>query len=158
MQLSLAPTAAGQAQGHRLEARRAAGQQRGGAARLVVRASQAGGSPPSLDTSKGLFTSNSSLLGPKPNLSGPGSPSLGPQLGSSKPKQVNLDEVPLQSGVRNVALMLDWGQPFRRGPVAGCTALPGMPCAVSLRKLGAAGRGPALRPPAALARPPRTSQ
>ncbi len=101
MQLSLAPTAAGQALGHRLEARRAAGQQRCGAARLVVRASQAGGSPPSLDTSKGLFTSNSSLLGPKPNLSGPGSPSLGAPLSSSKPKQINLDDVELKSGVRS---------------------------------------------------------
>lgn len=100
MQLSLAPTAAGQALGHRLEARRAASQQRNGAARLVVRASQAGGSPPSLDTSKGLFTSNSSLLGPKPNLSGPGSPSLGAPLSSSKAKQVNLDDVELKSGVR----------------------------------------------------------
>ncbi|KAI7840077.1 hypothetical protein COHA_006207 [Chlorella ohadii] len=99
MQLSLAPTAAGQALGHRLEARRAAGQQRCGAARLVVRASQAGGSPPSLDTSKGLFTSNSSLLGPKPNLSGPGSPSLGAPLSSSKPKQINLDDVELKSGL-----------------------------------------------------------
>lgn len=65
----------------------------------MVRASQAGGSPPSLDTSKGLFTSNSSLLGPKPNLSGPGSPSLGAPLSSSKSKQVNLDDVELKSGV-----------------------------------------------------------
>ena len=99
MQLSLAPTAAGQALGHRLEARRAASQQRGVAARLVVRANQAGGSPPSLDTSKGLFTSNSSLLGPKPNLGGGSSPSLGPPLASSKAKQVNLDDVPLASKV-----------------------------------------------------------
>jgi len=58
-----------------------------------------------LDASKlsgGLTTSNSSLLGPKPNLGGASltssSPSLGTPLASSRPK-LNLDDVELKSGV-----------------------------------------------------------
>ena len=96
MQLAIASLATCQHVGAGLDSRRGGARSsqqqrmgRPGAAALVVRAS-------SLD-SKGLFTSNSSLLGPKPNLGGP---SLGPQLGakSSKP-QINIDDVPLRSGV-----------------------------------------------------------
>lgn len=49
------------------------------------------------DSSSGGLTSNSSLLGPSINLGGP---SLGPKLNTSSAKpSINLDDVPLESGV-----------------------------------------------------------
>lgn len=119
MQLALAALAPSQAAGLRMEPRRASSQQRGGrAAALVVRATGS-----SLDGSKGLFSSNSSLLGPKAPGQGSG-PSLGSPLSSSKP-QVSLDDVPLASGVS--------APPCRRRPLP----LPWLPACA-----------PASRPPA----------
>lgn len=92
-----ASLAACQAPGLAAQSRRQQQQQqrRGRAAALIVRAADV----PNL--SGGLTTTNSSLLGPKPNLGGSslgGSPSLGPKLSTGRP-QVSLDDVQLKSGV-----------------------------------------------------------
>jgi hypothetical protein len=94
MQLTMASLGACQAPGFTAEARRGLQQQRAAArprAAVVVRAS-------SLD-SKGLFTTNSSLLGPKPNLSGPSTSLSGPGPASSSKPQTTVDDVELASGV-----------------------------------------------------------
>ena len=109
MQLVLASPAAVQPAGLAREERRGAQQQRAAAAprrraaALFVRASSLDSN--SLLTSNSL-TSNSSLLGPK--APGTGGSSLGSPLGtpsSSKPK-ITLDDVPLESGVSQILLLL----------------------------------------------------
>ena len=98
MQLTLAPCAPSTAQGAAL--RRSAARQQRRAAPLAVRASGSS----SAGSQTGLFTTNSSLLGPKLN-SAPGgsSPSLGAPLSSSKAAGPSLDDVQLKSGVRRAA-------------------------------------------------------
>lgn len=95
MSLATASLAVCQASGLAAQSRRQQQQQRRGrAAVLVVRAADT----PNL--SGGLTTTNSSLLGPKPNLGGSLSsgPSLGPKLSTGRP-QISLDDVQLKSGV-----------------------------------------------------------
>lgn len=95
MSLATASLAVCQAPGLTAQSRRQQQQQRRGrAAALVVRAADT----PNL--SGGLTTTNSSLLGPKPNLGGSlgSGPSLGPKLSTGRP-QISLDDVQLKSGV-----------------------------------------------------------
>lgn len=94
MQLTMASLGACQTSSIAAEARRGLQQQRAAArprAAVVVRAS-------SLD-SKGLFSTNSSLLGPKPNLSGPSTSLSGPGPATTSKPQPTVDEVELASGV-----------------------------------------------------------
>lgn len=108
MSLATASLAVCQAPGLTAQSRRQQQQQRRGrAAALVVRAADT----PNL--SGGLTTTNSSLLGPKPNLGGSlgSGPSLGPKLSTGRP-QISLDDVQLKSGVSAA------------GPARRCLALP----------------------------------